>query len=189
MGSSDPLPTGFKIRFGSLNFQATRNGYVMRITNHTELHPWQSIGPGPVPITPATTPPRPLKRMPWALSRPDTGGTLASVRARREWSNIGPRTRRHKATHPPARQRRPRGSAWPPSRSSPTGCVMPRQPTLRAPAPTWRRTRIYLATTCWRSETSSPPPTTSRTMARPASCPPRPCIGTRSATSPVCRTR
>jgi hypothetical protein len=29
MGSSDPLPAGFEIRFGSLNFQATRNDYLM----------------------------------------------------------------------------------------------------------------------------------------------------------------
>jgi hypothetical protein len=33
MGSSDPLPAGFAIRFGSLNFQATGNGYLMRLTN------------------------------------------------------------------------------------------------------------------------------------------------------------
>jgi hypothetical protein len=33
MGSSDPLPTGFEIRFGSLNFQAMGNGYLMRIIN------------------------------------------------------------------------------------------------------------------------------------------------------------
>jgi hypothetical protein len=39
MGSSDALPAGFEIRFGSLNFQATGNGYLMRITNHDELHP------------------------------------------------------------------------------------------------------------------------------------------------------
>jgi hypothetical protein len=26
MGSSDPLPAGFEIRFGGLNFQATGNG-------------------------------------------------------------------------------------------------------------------------------------------------------------------
>jgi hypothetical protein len=26
MGSSDPLPVGFEIQFGSLNFQATGNG-------------------------------------------------------------------------------------------------------------------------------------------------------------------
>jgi hypothetical protein len=28
MGSSDPLPAGFEIRFGGLNFQATGNGYL-----------------------------------------------------------------------------------------------------------------------------------------------------------------
>jgi hypothetical protein len=38
MGSSDPLPAGFEIRFGSLNFQATGNGYLMCITNRDELH-------------------------------------------------------------------------------------------------------------------------------------------------------
>jgi hypothetical protein len=54
MGSSDPLPAGFEIRFGSLNFQATGNGYLMRITNRDELHPWWSTGPGPIPATPAT---------------------------------------------------------------------------------------------------------------------------------------
>jgi hypothetical protein len=37
MGSSDPLPAGFEIRFGSLNFQATGNGYLMRLTNCEEL--------------------------------------------------------------------------------------------------------------------------------------------------------
>jgi hypothetical protein len=37
MGSSDPLPAGFKIRFGSLNFQAPGNGYLMCITNRDEL--------------------------------------------------------------------------------------------------------------------------------------------------------
>jgi hypothetical protein len=48
MGISDPLLAGFEIRFGSLNFQATGNGYLMRITNRDELHPWRSTGPGPV---------------------------------------------------------------------------------------------------------------------------------------------
>jgi hypothetical protein len=38
MGSSDPLPVGFEIQFGSLNFQSTGNGYLMRITNPDELH-------------------------------------------------------------------------------------------------------------------------------------------------------
>jgi hypothetical protein len=53
MGSSDPFPAGFKIRFGSLNFQATGNDYLMRITNHDELHPRRLTGPEPVPLTPA----------------------------------------------------------------------------------------------------------------------------------------
>jgi hypothetical protein len=53
MGSSDPLPARFEIQFGSLNFQATGNGYLMRTTNRPELHPWRSTGPGPVPAMPA----------------------------------------------------------------------------------------------------------------------------------------
>jgi hypothetical protein len=36
-----PLLAGFEIRFGSLNFQATGNDYLMRITNRDELHPWR----------------------------------------------------------------------------------------------------------------------------------------------------
>jgi hypothetical protein len=36
MGSSDPLPAGFEIRFGDLNFQATGNGYLMHLTNREE---------------------------------------------------------------------------------------------------------------------------------------------------------
>jgi hypothetical protein len=61
MGSSDPFPAGFEIRFGSLNFQATGNGYLMRITNHDELHPSWSTRPGPVPATPATDAPAPAQ--------------------------------------------------------------------------------------------------------------------------------
>jgi hypothetical protein len=75
MGSSDPLPSGFEIRFGSLNFQATGNGYLMRITNRDELHPWRSIGPGPVPVTPAADAPAPAQA--------DTAGPSAPQRRRR----------------------------------------------------------------------------------------------------------
>jgi hypothetical protein len=53
MGSSAPLPAGFEIRFRSLNFQATGNGDLMRITNRDELHLRRSTGPGPVPVAPA----------------------------------------------------------------------------------------------------------------------------------------
>jgi hypothetical protein len=60
MGSSDSLPTGFEIRFGSLNFQVTGNGYLMHIINRDELHPWRSTGPGPVPATPDADAPAPV---------------------------------------------------------------------------------------------------------------------------------
>jgi hypothetical protein len=36
MGSSDPIPAGFEIHFGSLNFQATGNDYLMRLTEDQE---------------------------------------------------------------------------------------------------------------------------------------------------------
>jgi hypothetical protein len=75
MGSSDPLPAGFKIRFGSLNFQAMGNGYLMRITNRAELHPWRSTGPSPVPVTPATDAP--------ALAQGDAADTSAPRHRRR----------------------------------------------------------------------------------------------------------
>jgi hypothetical protein len=75
MGSSDPLPAGFEIRFGSLNFQATGNGYLRRITNHNELHPWRSTGPGPVPVTPSADAPAPVQA--------DAAGPSTSRRCRR----------------------------------------------------------------------------------------------------------
>jgi hypothetical protein len=60
MGSSDPLPAGFEIRFGGLNFQATGNGYMMRLTNREELHARRQTGSVPVTaahdaMTPAPT--------------------------------------------------------------------------------------------------------------------------------------
>jgi hypothetical protein len=48
MGSSDPLPAGFEIRFGGLNFQATGNGYLMRLTNREELRARRQAGSTPV---------------------------------------------------------------------------------------------------------------------------------------------
>jgi hypothetical protein len=49
MGSSDPLPAGFEIRFEGLNFQATGNGYIMRLTNREELRARRQAGSAPVP--------------------------------------------------------------------------------------------------------------------------------------------
>jgi hypothetical protein len=85
MGSSDPLPAGFEIRFGSLNFQATKNGYLMRITNRAELHPWRSTGPGPIPATPTVGASAPAP--------PGAAGPSAPQRRRRS----GQRSRRARA--------------------------------------------------------------------------------------------
>jgi hypothetical protein len=48
MGSSDPLPDGFEIRFGSLNFQATKNSYLMHLINREELRARRQAGSIPV---------------------------------------------------------------------------------------------------------------------------------------------
>jgi hypothetical protein len=55
MGSSDPLPAGFEIRFGGLNFQATGNSYLMRLTNREELHARRQAGSAPFPAAHTTT--------------------------------------------------------------------------------------------------------------------------------------
>jgi hypothetical protein len=55
MGSSDPLPARFEIRFGGLNFQATGNGYLMRLTNREELRARCQAGSAPVPAARTTT--------------------------------------------------------------------------------------------------------------------------------------
>jgi hypothetical protein len=47
MGSSDPLPAGFEIRFGVLNFQATGNDYLMHLTNREELRARRQAGSVP----------------------------------------------------------------------------------------------------------------------------------------------
>jgi hypothetical protein len=44
MGSSDPLPVGFEIQFGGLNFHATGNDYLMRLTNREELRARRQAG-------------------------------------------------------------------------------------------------------------------------------------------------
>jgi hypothetical protein len=57
MGSSDPLPAGFEIRFRSLNFQATGNGYLMRVTNRDELRARRPTGQGLAPAAPVVDAP------------------------------------------------------------------------------------------------------------------------------------
>jgi hypothetical protein len=75
MGSSNPLPAGFEIRFGGLNFQATGNGYLMRLTNREELHAWHQAGSAPVAAARVVTTPMPAST--------DVVGPPASRRCRR----------------------------------------------------------------------------------------------------------
>jgi hypothetical protein len=104
MGSSDPLPAGFEIRFGSLNFQATGNDYLIRITNRAELHPWRSIGPGPVPTTPAADAPTPVQADAAGPQHHDTNDTPASALARCGRNDVGPCALPHNATQLLARR-------------------------------------------------------------------------------------
>jgi hypothetical protein len=59
MGSSDPLPAGFEIRFGGLNFQATGNGFLMHLTNREELRARRQAGSAPVAAARIATTPTP----------------------------------------------------------------------------------------------------------------------------------
>jgi hypothetical protein len=59
MGSSDPLPARFEIRFWGLNFQATGNGYLMRLTNREELRARRQAGSAPVSTARVATTPTP----------------------------------------------------------------------------------------------------------------------------------
>jgi hypothetical protein len=75
MGSSDPLTAGFEIWFGSLNFQATGNDYLMHITNRDELRARRPTGPGPAPAAPAANTPE--------SAHADAAGPPAPQRRRR----------------------------------------------------------------------------------------------------------
>jgi hypothetical protein len=75
MGSSDPLSVGFEIRFWGLNFQATGNGYPMRLTNREELRARCQAGSAPVAVARVAATPTPASA--------DTVGPSASRCRRR----------------------------------------------------------------------------------------------------------
>jgi hypothetical protein len=144
MGSSDPLPVGFEIRFGSLNFQAMGNGYLMRVTNRDELHARRPTGPGPVPAATATDTP--------ASAHADAADPPAPRRCRRSGQRSRQaRTERRRAARV-ASQRdaitgmtatAPTGGERFPGRGSPSACAAAQWRT--PPAPTWRHARAVLA--------------------------------------------
>jgi hypothetical protein len=122
MGSSDPLPAGFEIRFGSLNFQAT--GTAISCASPTAPGFTHGGQPGqdqfpPRPLLTARHPPERTLRAP---QRHNADDDPASALDRRGWSDVGPRASPLNATRPLARWRPlPRGSAWFPNHSSPHG--------------------------------------------------------------------
>jgi hypothetical protein len=140
MRSSDPLPARFEIRFGSLNFQATGNGYLMRITNRDELRARRATRPEPVPVTPAVGVP--------VSSQVDAADPLAPQRRRRSSQcSRQARTERRRAARV-ASQRdaitgetaaAPTGNARFLDRGSPSACATPRRRTSPPPASTQRR--------------------------------------------------
>jgi hypothetical protein len=127
MGSSDPLPAGFEIRFESPNFQGTGNGYLMRITNRAELHLWRSTGPGPVPATPAADAPAPAQADAAGPSAPRRQ-RRSSQRSRQAWME------RRRATRSVAQRNAPISEApaaptaerVTPEPRFPHGCATPR---------------------------------------------------------------
>jgi hypothetical protein len=99
MGSSDPLPAGFEIRFESLNFQATGNSSCASPTVPSYTRggrPGQDRFPPRLLLTPRRPPKRTL-RAPW---HHDTDDAPASALVRRGWNDVGLRTSPHNATHP-----------------------------------------------------------------------------------------
>jgi hypothetical protein len=188
MGSSDPLPAGFEIQFGSLNFQATGNGYLMRITNRDELHQWRSTRPGPVPVTPAADAPTPTQADAAGPSPPQhrrrSGQCSRQARMeRRRAARVA--SQRDAITGETATA--PMGGVRFSGRGSPSVCTATQWRTPRPPAPTWGRAGVVLAAMPRRPGTLAPPPTTSPTTTPLASCHPPPRTGTRSGTSLACR--
>jgi hypothetical protein len=92
MGSSEPLPAGFEIRFGGLNFQATGNDYLMRLTNCEELRARRQTGSAPVSAACVATIPTPAGT--------DAAGPSAPRRRRRssQRSRQARSERRHTAS-------------------------------------------------------------------------------------------
>jgi hypothetical protein len=190
MGSSDPLPAGFEIRFGSLNFQATGNGYLMRITNRDELRARRQTGGKPASVAPAAHAP--------ASAQVDAAGPSVPRRCRRSGQRSRQaRTERRRAarvapqrdaltgetTAAPAGERSVSGPRFP------SACAVLQRHTSPPPTPTRRRAGFALAAMFRPSGIPAPLPTTNRPTAPPASCHPPPRTGTRSGTSPACLTQ
>jgi hypothetical protein len=189
MGSSDPLPVGFEIRFGSLNFQATGNGYLMRITNCDELRARRQTGSSQVPVAHVAGTPTPAST--------DAAGPSAPRRRRRSGQRSRKvRTERRRAARTATQGNAPTGrtTATPTGERSVSGPRFPlglralRRRTWPPPILTRRREGFALAAMFWPPGAPAVPLTMNRPTAPPASCHPPLRTGTRSGTSSGCRT-
>jgi hypothetical protein len=184
MGSSDPLPAGFEIRFGSLNFQATGNGYLMRITNRDELRAWRQAGPGPVPAAPAAEA--------RALARVDVVGPSAPRRRRRS----GQRSRQARTEQcdaitgmtatTPTGERAVSESRFPLGLH---GAAMAHASSSSADVAAHEGRPGRHASAAGNPATTTDDESYHGSTAPPVNCHPPLRTGTRSGTSPACRTR
>jgi hypothetical protein len=157
MGSSDPLPAGFEIRFGGLNFQATGNDYLMHLTNREEIRTRRQVGSAPVAATP--TPASADAVDPSAPRRRRRSGQR-SRQARSERQHAARVAAQHDAPVSTTTAAR-RGSARSPDHASPLVCAAPRRPTSPTQTPTPRCAGFPLDATSWLPGTLAPPPVTS----------------------------
>jgi hypothetical protein len=171
MGSSDPLPFRFEIRFGGLNVQATGNGYLMRLTNREELRARRQAG------TDVAGPSTPRRRR-------RSGQRSRQARSERRQAE---RATSQRGAPVSATTAAPAGSARSPGRASPSVCAAPRRPTT--PTSTPRCAGFPLAVTFSSPGTLVPPLVTSRPWAPLTRCHLPTYMGTRNGTSPACRTR
>jgi hypothetical protein len=188
LGSSDPLPAGFEIRFGGLNFQATGNGYLMRLTNREELRARRQAGTAVVPAARTTTTQTPVSA--------DAEGPSTPRRRRRS----GQRSRQARSERQQAeRATSQRGVPVSTATTAPVGqrtVSRPRFPiglcgattTYNANVNTTMR-KVPPAVTSSSPGTPTPPPVTSRPWAPLTRCRPPTSMGMRNGTSPACRTQ
>jgi hypothetical protein len=186
MGSSDPLPTGFEIRFGSLNFQATGNGYLMRLTNREELRARCQAGTDPVAVACIVATPTPA-------STDDAGPSAPRRRRRSGQRSRQARSERRHAARVASQHNAPSGemTVAPAGECSVSGPRFPiglrgaRRRTSPPPTPTRQRAGLTPAAMSRSLGTLAPPPATSRPKAPPTSCRPPLRMGMRSGISPV----
>jgi hypothetical protein len=190
MGSSDPLPTGFKIRFGGLNFQATGNGYLMRLTNREELRARRQAGSVPVAAAHVALTP--------ALASTDAAGPSAPRHRRRSGQRSRQaRSERRHATRV-ASQRDALTNETTAARVGERSVSGPRFPIGLCGATTAyvasantnaAMRRVPLAAISWSPGILAPPPAMSHPKVPPKSCRPPLRMDMRSGTSLAYRTQ